>query len=321
MKKYFNILYLIVTVFMLVACEYTTTVTITSKLPKSFETREVFDIDFTEYFVVNDPNNPDAKLSKEHIDITEINYKTPGIYKITVYYQQVLRTYKVIFEGIDYTKQTDEKVILDIVKNIEVIDNKNLSITVKFSLVENADIYLIHLIKNGETISYTTSFNEYKISIEEGNYSLKIQAKNSKNQKYLNSDWSELINFSIELKEKLNYTQYTSFETQLQNKIASLGDKFYGVGLPSVGNVKILVIPVQFSDYSLTKSGYTVDDIEKAFFSSSALSKSIFPPIKPKHTLSSPHLARFFATFTPFAPGTSSVLRAWFTPFSAKSST
>ena len=58
-------------------------------------------------------------------------------------------------------------------------------------------------------------------------------------------------------------TKDISFTTQTINNVTKLGD--YKDGMPTTGNVKVLVLPVDFSDFTAESKNYTIEKLEKAF--------------------------------------------------------
>ena len=58
-------------------------------------------------------------------------------------------------------------------------------------------------------------------------------------------------------------TKDISFTTQTINNVTKLGD--YKDGMPTTGSVKVLVLPVDFSDFTAESKNYTIEKLEKAF--------------------------------------------------------
>lgn len=243
-------------------------VEITSKLPENFQTAETLAIDFTLYFEVSDPNNPNAKVTKDMIDTSKINCKLPGTYPITINYPKAdgtigTKTFSVTFVGESFE---DEFINLDTPTNINVRNNQDLSAFVTFTKSVGASSYEIIVYQNTNIVLRKNVSGDTSITLKEaGSYELTVQAIGD-DVTYKTSEVSSRVIFTVTNESTF---QLTTFETHLQNRLKELGDAYFGSGIPSLGNPKVLVIPVQFSNYTLDRSGYTVSEIEKAFFGTS----------------------------------------------------
>lgn len=267
----------------LTSCVLQTNVIINAAFPDSFTTSEALTIDFTKYIDVTDIENPDAKVTSDMLDISDVNYKKPGQYIIKVVYTNLngyiyRESFIVTFTGTDYSNKIDPTPTptptkLNTPTNIVVNDLKDLSVSVTFTRVPNATSYLAKVYSGNNTlISSKEITSGGKITFTEiGNYSLIILAIGDGNS-VLDSDVSEKITFTVT--KKTNTTnatvQLTGNKTYLQDNFSKLNDGCLANGIPSVGSPKILVIPVEFKDTSLSSLGVSRTDIEKGFFGTSA---------------------------------------------------
>lgn len=282
-KNFLIVIVIFLISIILTSCVLQTNVIINAAFPDFFTTSETLTVDFTRYIDVTDIENPDAKITSDMLDISDVNYKKPGQYIIKVAYTNLngfiyRESFIVTFAGTDYSNKIDPTPTptptkLNIPTNIVVNDLKDLSVSVTFTRVPNASSYLVKIYNGNNTlISSKEITSGGKITFTEiGNYSLSIQAIGDGNT-ILNSDDSEKITFTVTKKTtSSNATeQLTGNKTYLQDNFSKLNDGCLANGIPSVGNPKILVIPVEFKDTSLSSLGVSKADIEKGFFGTSA---------------------------------------------------
>ncbi len=263
------IIMMMIATFFITGCMISKNVEIKSDFPDSFTTCEVLNIDFTEYLTVTDVNNKNAKITEEMLDLSNVNYRKPGVYVIKVTYQSLNdeiyeKNFIITFKGNDYTAQSLKK--LNVPSNIRV-QEKNMSITVMFDRVPNAIGYklFIYTPTNELILTKTIEPNDVITLNNEGNYYLTIQTLGD--GKFTeNSDVSGQIDFIIKGTLINPTVQLTTHNRYLQENLTKLNDGCLANGIPSLGSPKILVIPVEFTDYSLSKVGVTKTDIEKGFF-------------------------------------------------------
>ncbi len=263
----------------LTGCIVEKKVNITAVFPDYFLTSETLTIDFSKYVDVTDVDNPDAKITSDMLDISDVNCKVPGQYIIKVTYTGLdgvihKESFIVTFTGTDYSENKDQLTTkLSVPSNIQVTDLKNLCVNVTFNKVPSAISYLVKIydssdkqisskeIASGDTITFDNV----------GNYSLTIQAIGD-GKTVLNSDVSSKVSFTVTKKTTSQEAtiQLTGNKTYLQDNFSKLNDECLANGIPSVGTPKVLVVPVEFSDTSLSQVGVTRNQIEKGFFGTSA---------------------------------------------------
>lgn len=277
-RKKINLLmltFIMACLFLLTSCFVSKNVEITSNFPDSFETSEVLNVDFKQYITIKDVNNPDAKVTDEMLDISNVNYKKPGLYVVKIKYVDVNNstyenTFVVKFTGTDYTSKTELKK-LDTPSNITAVDQGDFKVLVSFTKVSTATEYLVKIYDLNEKLFKQENIsNSQVINVGTGgNYYLTIQALGD-NVSTANSDISNEVFFLLKEKSGLDENDPTTtlptHEAHLQNNLSKLDDECLANGIPSLGTPKILVVPVEFSDYTLKEVGVTTSDIEKGFF-------------------------------------------------------
>lgn len=264
---------------LLTSCIVEKKVNITAAFPDYFLTSETLTIDFSKYVDVTDVDNPDAKITSDMLDISDVNCQVPGQYIIKVTYTSLAgvihkESFIVTFTGENYSDNKDQPTTKLIVpSNIQVTDLENLTVSVTFTRVSSATSYLMKLYNSSnQLISSKEISSGDKITFEStGNYYLTIQAIGD-GKFVLNSDVSSQVKFTVTKKTTLKEptVQLTGNKTYLQDNFSKLNDGILANGIPSVGSPKVLVIPVEFSDTTLSSVGVTRSNIEKGFFGTSS---------------------------------------------------
>lgn len=278
-KNFLIINVLLFVSLLLTSCIVEKKVNITAAFPDYFLTSETLTIDFSKYVDVTDVDNPDAKITSDMLDISDVNCQVPGQYIIKVTYTSLAgvihkESFIVTFTGENYSDNKDQPTTkLSVPSNIQVTDLENLTISVTFTRVSSATSYLMKLYNSSnQLISSKEISNGDKITFEStGNYYLTIQAIGD-GKFVLNSDVSSQVNFTVTKKTTLKEStvQLTGNKTYLQDNFSKLNDGVLANGIPSVGSPKVLVIPVEFSDTTLSSVGVTRSNIEKGFFGTSS---------------------------------------------------
>lgn len=278
-KNFLIINVLLFVSLLLTSCIVEKKVNITAAFPDYFLTSETLTIDFSKYVDVTDVDNPDAKITSDMLDISDVNCQVPGQYIIKVTYTSLAgvihkESFIVTFTGENYSDNKDQPTTkLSVPSNIQVTDLENLTISVTFTRVSSATSYLMKLYNSSnQFISSKEISSGDKITFEStGNYYLTIQAIGD-GKFVLNSDVSSQVNFTVTKKTTLKEStvQLTGNKTYLQDNFSKLNDGVLANGIPSVGSPKVLVIPVEFSDTTLSSVGVTRSNIEKGFFGSSS---------------------------------------------------
>lgn len=277
-KNFLIINVLLFVSLLLTSCIVEKKVNITATFPDYFLTSETLTINFSKYVDVTDVDNPDAKITSDMLDISDVNCQVPGQYIIKVTYTSLdgiihKESFIVTFTGENYSDGKDQPTTkLSVPSNIQVTDLENLSVSVTFTRVSSATSYLMKLYDSSdELISSKEISSGDKITFEStGNYYLTIQAIGD-GKFVLNSDVSSKISFTVTKKTTSQEAtiQLTGNKTYLQDNFSKLNDGCLANGIPSVGTPKVLVIPVEFSDTTLSSVGVTRSKIEKGFFGTS----------------------------------------------------
>lgn len=278
-KNFLIINVLLFVSLLLTSCIVEKKVNITAAFPDYFLTSEALTIDFSKYVDVTDVDNPDAKITSDMLDISDVNCQVPGQYIIKVTYTSLAgvihkESFIVTFTGENYSDNKDQPTTkLSVPSNIQVTDLENLTVSVTFTRVSSATSYLMKLYNSSnQLISSKEISSGDKITFEStGNYYLTIQAIGD-GEFVLNSDVSSQVNFTVTKKTTLKEptVQLTGNKMYLQDNFSKLNDGVLANGIPSVGSPKVLVIPVEFSDTTLSSVGVTRSNIEKGFFGTSS---------------------------------------------------